>query len=91
MRSPEMQNLKKLDPERQVTAIRYCGDTYRVTTANGKLPPFWEVNLRFKTDASDKGPEKDKPAVMPAGMMGDRASIIFADPAEISAFIEKTC
>lgn len=91
MRGPVLQNLKALDPAQQVTAIRYCGDTYRVTTAAGETRPFWEFNLRFKTDSSDKGPVRGRPALMPAGMMGDRASVIFADPAEISAFIEKTC
>jgi cytochrome c len=39
------------------------------------------MNLRFKTDSSESGPEKGRPAIMPAGMMGDRASVIFADPA----------
>jgi cytochrome c len=34
---------------------------------------------------------KGTPALMPAGMMGDRASVIFADPAEISASIERRC
>jgi len=28
---------------------------------------------------------------MPAGMMGDRASVIFADPEEIARFIAKHC
>jgi hypothetical protein len=28
---------------------------------------------------------------VPASMMGDRAFVIFADPAEISSFIEKRC
>jgi cytochrome c len=68
-----------------------CGDTYRVTTAAGELPPFWEFNLRFKTDTTDTGPAKGRPAIMGAGMRGDRASVIFADPAEISAFIKKRC
>ncbi len=90
-RGPQMQNLKTLAPANQVTAIRYCGDTYRVTTATGELAPFWESNLRFKTDSSDTGPAKGRPVIMRAGMMGDRASVIFADPAEIGSFIEKKC
>ncbi|OHC82465.1 MAG: cytochrome C [Rhodospirillales bacterium RIFCSPLOWO2_12_FULL_67_15] len=90
-RGPQMQNLKTLAPAQQVVAIRYCGDTYLVTTAVGELPPFWEFNLRFKTDSSATGPAKGHPAIMGAGMMGDRASVIFADPAEIGTFIEKRC
>jgi cytochrome c len=90
-RESQVQNLKTLASANQVTAIRYCGDTYRVTTATGEWPPFWEFNLRFKTDSSETGPMKGRPVIMRAGMMGDRASVIFADPAEISAFVERKC
>src|SRR5712672_2802349 len=84
-------NLKKLEPGIQVKAITYCYDTYRVTTADGKTRAFWERNLRFRTDSSKDGPEKDAPAIMPAGMMGDRASVIFAAPEEITKMIELRC
>jgi hypothetical protein len=40
---------------------------------------------------SDDGPEKDAPALVPAGMMGDRADVIFAAPEEISRFISAQC
>ena len=85
------QNLRKLEPAIQVKAITYCHDTYRVTTADGKTRAFWERNLRFKTDASKDGPEKGAPAILPAGMMGDRASVVFAVPDEISKLIEQRC
>jgi cytochrome c len=88
---PEMPDLKQLGPEHRIEAIRYCGDTYHVTTAAGQTAPFWEFNLRFKTDSSDQGPHPAEPALLPASMMGDRAFVIFADPAEISSFIEKRC
>jgi cytochrome c len=88
---PGFQDLKKLGADRQVQAIRYCRDTYRVTTADGKTADFWEANLRFKTDASSTGPLAGKPVIMPAGMMGDRASVFFASPDEISAFIKHQC
>jgi cytochrome c len=84
-------NLRKLEPEIQVKAITYCRDTYRVTTADGKTRAFWERNLRFRTDSSKDGPEKGAPAIMPAGMMGDRASVIFAAPEEITKLIEPRC
>ncbi|MEW6397166.1 MAG: c-type cytochrome [Pseudomonadota bacterium] len=84
-------NLRKLEPGQQVNAITYCHDTYRVATADGKTRAFWERNLRFKTDSSEEGPDKGAPAIMPAGMMGDRASVIFADPEEIARFIAKHC
>jgi cytochrome c len=84
-------NLKKLDAEDRVQAITYCRDTYRVTTADGKTQEFWERNLRFKTDSGPDGPEKGAPAVLGAGMMGDRASLVFAAPEEIGAFIKPGC
>jgi cytochrome c len=84
-------NLKSLEPAKRVKAITYCRDTYRVTTGDGKTRAFWERNLRFVTDSSKDGPEKGAPAIMPAGMMGDRASLIFAAPEEITETIEARC
>jgi cytochrome c len=91
MGATEMPNLKTAGPEDQVTAILRCGDTYEVTNGNGEIEPFWEFNLRFKTDGSELGPEPGKPVMVGAGMMGDRASIVFATPKEISAFIQEEC
>ena len=84
-------NLKHPDPEDRVKAITYCQDTYTVTTADGQTRKFWERNLRLKTDASGDGPEKNAPALVRAGMMGDRADVIFASPSEISVFISNKC
>jgi cytochrome c len=84
-------NLKKLNPEDRVQAIQYCGDTYKVSTADGKVRDFWERNLRFKTDSSDDGPQKNAPALVDAGMMGDRADVIFAQPSEISKVVIEKC
>jgi cytochrome c len=91
MATPEPPDLKSIGPESQVTAIRYCGDTYQVRTAAGETLPFWEFNLCFKTDSSAKGPPKGRPALLPASMMGDRVFVIFAAPGEISAFIQAKC
>lgn len=84
-------NLKSLEPNMQVKAIIYCRDTYRVTTADGKTRAFWERNLRLKTDSGRNGPQSGSPALVPAGMMGDRADVVFAAPAEISKTIEPRC
>jgi cytochrome c len=83
--------LKTVGPSSRVKAITYCGDTFKVTTADGNSRDFWERNLRFKTDSSEEGPDKNAPAILAAGMMGDRASIIFASPDEISAWIKHEC
>jgi cytochrome c len=84
-------NLKTLDPENRVQSINHCGDTYKIATGDGKTRDFWERNLRFKTDVSGDGPQKGVPAIVPAGMMGDRADVIFASPDEISGFIAERC
>ena len=84
-------NLKTLDVENRVQTISYCRDTYRVTTGDGKMHAFWERNLRIKTDGGNNGPQKGAPALMGAGMMGDRADVIFAAPEEISGFIKPEC
>jgi cytochrome c len=83
--------LKTVEASARVKSITYCRDTFTVTTADGKSREFWERNLRFKTDSSDEGPDKSAPAILAAGMMGDRASIIFAEPDEISRFITHGC
>lgn len=84
-------DLNTLGPERRVKAIRHCGDGYHVTTEDGRTIPFWEFNLRFKTDSGRVGPSPGKPVLLQAGMQGDRASIVFSSPAEISRLIEERC
>jgi cytochrome c len=90
MQSP-VPNLKTAADSSRIKSISYCHDTFKVTTVDGKTRDFWERNLRFKTDSSEEGPEKDTPAIVNAGMMGDRASIIFSSPEEISRFIVRGC
>ena len=84
-------NLKRPPPEGQVTSISYCRDTYTVQTADGKTQKVWEFNLRFKTDSSKEGPAPGKPVIVGAGMQGDRASIVFSTPEEISSSIKPSC
>lgn len=84
-------NLKEADAASQVTAIRFCGDTYRLTMANGETHAFWEFNLRFKTDGSADGPLAGKPVLLGTGMRGDRAAVVFSRPEEISGFIRRQC
>jgi cytochrome c len=91
MGSGTVPNLRKIGAEGRVEKITQCRDTYRVTTADGKTHAFSERNLRFKTDVSDSGPEKGAPALVAAGMMGDRAHVIFAAAEEISGFVSAQC
>lgn len=91
MAADGLEDLSQPEPARQVTSLSYCPDTYTVSTAAGETHKFWEFNLRFKTDSSAKGPPADKPVLLPEGMQGDRAFVIFATPQEISRFIEQAC
>jgi cytochrome c len=91
MAGPARSDLKSAGPERRVKAIRYCGDGYHVTTEDGRTVPVWEFNLRLKTDGSPRGPRPGQPVLVPAGMQGDRVSIVFASPAEIGRLIERRC
>ncbi|MGX6566842.1 c-type cytochrome [Cupriavidus necator] len=84
-------NLKEAGAASRVTAIRYCGDAYRLTTADRKTHTFWEFNLRFKTDGSASGPVAGKPVLVGTGMQGDRAAVVFARPEEISTFVQRQC
>jgi cytochrome c len=86
-----MPNLKEVPPGQRVTAIYYCPDAYWVTVATGATHTFWEFNLRFKTDSSPDGPSKGQPAIVGQGMQGDRAQVVFSEPAEISNFIVEAC
>jgi cytochrome c len=91
MGSPKRPDLKTLGREHRVRSIRYCNDGYHVTTEDGRTRPFWEFNVRLKTDSSPLGPPRGKPALVGAGMQGDRASIVFASPEEISRTVEVKC
>ena len=84
-------DLKNAPPAGQVKSVRYCADTYTIETADGSAQKIWEFNLRIKTDSSKLGPLPGKPVVLGAGMRGDRASLVFARPAEISEFIKAAC
>lgn len=84
-------DLKQVAKERRVTAIRYCGDGYHVTTEAGRTTPFWEFNLRFKTDSTRLGPERGKPVLVPAGMQGDRAQVVFSGLDDLKRFLVERC
>lgn len=84
-------DLKQANVETRVKTIRYCGDTYIVTTTAGKTRKFWEFNLRFKSDSTSHGPGKGEPVLVGQGMQGDRAQVVFSSAAEIGALIKSEC
>jgi len=84
-------DLKTAGKERRVTAIRHCGDAYHVTTEVGRTMPYWEFNLRFKTDSSARGPAPGAPVLAPQGMQGDRAQVVFSSLEELKRFLVERC
>jgi cytochrome c len=89
--SAALPELKQAPPNAVVRALRHCGDTYFVTNNEGATLPFWEFNLRFKTDSRASGPAPGRPVLVGQGMQGDRAQIVFARFEEISAFVREDC
>ena len=85
------EDLSALGPNQQVAGLRHCRDTYFVATADGTETPYWEMNVRFKTDTSKFGPPSGKPVITRSGMMGDRVSIVFSNAAEITAAVKTKC
>ena len=83
--------LKKAALDAQVASLTHCRDTYTLKTVKGAARKIWEFNLRLKTDSSEYGPSPGKPVMTGSGMMGDRASVVFSSPAEISGFIKESC
>lgn len=78
-------------PNLVVAQVRHCDDAYIVTTVDGRELLYWERNLHFKTDTGERGPRPGNPVLVEIGSVGDRASIVFADPAELTAALAKRC
>jgi len=90
-RGPRVPLLKSAQADDVVKAIRYCGDTYFVTTEAGKTLKIWEFNLRLKTDSTEFGPHPGRPVLVGVGMGSDRAAIVFSAPGEIAKLIKTAC
>ncbi|HXV09315.1 MAG TPA: cytochrome c family protein [Burkholderiales bacterium] len=84
-------DLKMAPLDAIVKAVRHCGDTFFVTTQEGKVHKIWEFNLRLKIDSRDTGPHPRKPVMVGAGMQGDRASIVFSALSEIGELVKENC
>ncbi len=83
--------LRNLADDQVVRTMAYCRSEYALTMASGAQHRYPEFNLRFKTDGSKSGPDAGKPALLPAGMRGDRAQVIFASPEELKRFLVEQC
>ena len=78
-------------PEMPVTAIRHCGDSYFITTGDGRETPYWEKNIRLKIDSVETGPPAGVAVILGAGMGGDRFSIVFSSLADLNHLVTERC
>ena len=81
----------RLPAARQVTAVAYCAGLYRVRLADGVEREFKEYDLSFKTDTTALGPPAGKPALVPAGRLGDRAIVVFGRLEEMRTLVRPRC
>ena len=84
-------DLRQAPPEGQVRSIRLCKGSYTVETADGKREEVSEASLSFRSDSSELGPAPGKPVAIGAGRQAEGGTIIFASPAEISRFVQRSC
>lgn len=75
----------------RVTGLRHCGDSYFVTTEDGRETPYWEKNMRLKIDSTDTGPPENVPVVLRSGMGGDRFSLVFDSVETLTAKLQEKC
>jgi len=83
--------IRDAPPAARVTAIRHCGDSYFISTGDGRETPYWEKNIRLKIDSVETGPPPVVPVILQAGMGGDRFSVVFSSLADIASIIEEKC
>jgi cytochrome c len=90
-RAQEVPNLKKAPDSRTVAKADFCHGAYQLHMRDGTEQRVMELNLRLKTDTGPRGPNPNAPVLLPAGMQGDRFSLVFSAPEEISAFVKRSC
>ena len=84
-------DLSAVGANQRIKSIRHCRNAYYVTTADGAKFPFWETNVRIKTDTSARGPQKGEPVLLRSGMAGDRVSVVFSSLAEVQKLVAEKC
>jgi len=78
-------------PSTRTTDIRHCGDSYFITTEDGRETPYWEKNVRLKIDSVETGPAAGVGVVLGAGMQGDRFTVIFTSVADLERILSESC
>src|SRR3546814_14629468 len=59
--APEL--IRDAPPAARVTAMRHCGDSYFISTGDGRETPYWEKNIRLKIDSVETGPRSEESRV----------------------------
>src|SRR5437870_1200152 len=83
--------LSSVGANQRIRQIRHCRDAYYITTVDGAEFPFWESNVRIKTDTSVRGPKRGEPVLLRSGMVGDRVSVVFSSVADVKALVSESC
>src|SRR3546814_90278 len=91
LRAGAPEPLRDVPPAARVAAIRHCGDSYFIETADARERPFWEKNVRLKIDSGETGPPAGVPVILQAGMGGDRFSVVFSSLADLTSMVEEKC
>lgn len=91
LRGPAPRQLADAPPRYKVTSIRHCGDSYFVTTADGRSVPYWEKNVRLKIDSAGTGPPANTPVILGSGMQGDRVSVVFSSIDDLKQQVKENC
>ena len=80
-----------VDKAARATAIRYCGATCHVTTADDRTHLSREFDLRFEIDHSADGLAAGQPVIAENGMRDNAASVRLSRFQEISSLTHRQC
>src|SRR3546814_18346174 len=76
--APEL--IRDAPPAARVTAMRHCGDSYFISTGDGRETPYWAKNIRLKIDSVETGPPPGVPVILQACKAGHRLPAAFPPP-----------
>lgn len=85
-------DLKSPPPGSVVVRAAHCAEGYfRLDFQDGRRRDIPEINLRIKVDTSAKGPPPGVVVQVRSGMIGDRASLVFASVADLKRLLQEGC
>ncbi len=86
-------DLKQAPAAVRVVGVTHCGSgaIFHLKMQDGQTRPYAEINLRIKLDSTGNGPPAGMAILLPAGMTGDRASLVFHSLADVTALVREAC